>query len=157
MDGSWWRVLTKCKLLEEEMATHSSMLAVRTPWTAWKSKTMTPEDKPPRWESVQNATGEEWKSITNSSRNNEEPGTKQKPCSVVDESGGESKVQRCKEQYCLGNWNVRPVNQGKLDVVKQEMAKQNTDISGISKLKWTGMGEFNSDDHSISYSGPRIH
>ena len=110
---------------------------------------MTPEDKPPRWESVQNATGEEWKSITNSSRNNEEPGTKQKPCSVVDESGGESKVQRCKEQYCLGNWNVRPVNQGKLDVVKQEMARVNIYILGISELKWMGMDEFDSDDHYI--------
>ena len=60
-----------------------------------------------------------------------------------------SKVQCCKEQYCIGTWNVRPVNQGKLEVIKQEMARVNTDILGISELKWTGMGEFNSDDHCI--------
>ena len=64
-----------------------------------------------------------------------------------------SKVQCCKEQYCIGTWNVRSTNQGKLEVVKQEMARVNTDILGISELKWTGMGEFNSDDHYIYYSG----
>ena len=65
-------------------------------------------------------------------------------------SSGESNVQCCKEQYCIGTWNVRPMNQGKLDVIKQEMARVNIDILGISELKWTGMGEFNSDDHYIS-------
>ena len=55
--------------------------------------------------------------------------------------------------YCIGTWNVRSVNQGKLEVVKQEMARVNTDILGISELKWTGMGEFNSDDHYIYYCG----
>ena len=64
-------------------------------------------------------------------------------------------VQRCKEQYCIGTWNVRPMNQGKLEVVKQEMARVNIDITGISKLKWTGMGEFNSDDHCIYYCGQK--
>ena len=64
-------------------------------------------------------------------------------------SGGESKVQCCKEQYCIGTWNVRSMNQGKLEVIKQEMARVNTDILGIRELKWTGMGEFNSDDHYI--------
>ena len=68
-------------------------------------------------------------------------------------SGIESKVQCCKEQYCIGTWNVRSMNQGKLDMVKQEMARVNTDILGISELKWTGMGEFNSDDHYIYYCG----
>ena len=58
-----------------------------------------------------------------------------------------------KEQYCVGTWNVRYMNQGKLEVVKQEMARVNVGISGISKLKWTGMGEFNSDDHYIYYCG----
>ena len=53
----------------------------------------------------------------------------------------------CQEQYCIGTWNVRSVNQGKLEVVKQEMARVNADILGISELKWTAMGEFNSDDH----------
>ena len=64
-----------------------------------------------------------------------------------------SKVRCCKEQYCTGTWNVRSMNQGKLEVVKQEMARVNTDILGISELKWTGMGEFNSDDHYIYYWG----
>ena len=60
-----------------------------------------------------------------------------------------SKVQCCKEQYCIGTWNVRCMNQGKLQVVKQEMARMNVDILEVSELKWTGMGEFNSDDHYI--------
>ena len=64
-----------------------------------------------------------------------------------------SKVRCCKEQCCTGTWNVRSMNQGKLEVVKQEMARVNTDILGISELKWTGTGEFNSDDHYIYYSG----
>ena len=68
-------------------------------------------------------------------------------------SGGESKVQWCKEQFCIGTWNVRSVNQGKLDVVKQEMGRVNINIIGISELKWTGMGKFNSDDHYIYYHG----
>ena len=59
----------------------------------------------------------------------------------------------CKEEYCIGTWNVRSMNQGKLEVVKQEMAKVNVDILGISELKWTGMGEFNADDHYIYYCG----
>ena len=68
-------------------------------------------------------------------------------------TGDESKVQCCKEQYCIGTWNVRFMNQGKLEVVKQEMARVNIDILGISELKWTGMGEFNSDDQYIYYCG----
>ena len=67
----------------------------------------------------------------------------------VDVSGGESQVQCCKEQYCLETWNVRSLNQGKLDMVEQKMARLNIDILGISELKWTRMGEFNSDDHYI--------
>ena len=64
-----------------------------------------------------------------------------------------SKVQSCNEQYCLGTCNVRSMNQGKLEVVKQEMVRVNIDILGISEPKWTGMGEFNSDDHYIYYCG----
>ena len=64
----------------------------------------------------------------------------------------EAKVRCCKEQYCMGTWNVRSMNQGKLEVVKQETARVNVDILGISELKWTGMGEFNSDDHYISHT-----
>ena len=114
---------------------------------------MTPEDQPPRLEDVQYATGEEWRAINSSYRKDEVTGPKQKQCSVVDVSGGESKVQSCKEQYCLGTWNVRSMNQGKLDVVKQEVARVNIDILGISELKWTGMGEFDSDDNYIYYCG----
>ena len=56
-------------------------------------------------------------------------------------------------QYSIGTWNVRSMNQGKLEVVKQEMARVNVDLLGISKLKWSGMGEFNSDEHYIYYCG----
>ena len=72
----------------------------------------------------------------------------------MDVTGDKSKVQCCKEQYCIGTWNVRSMNQGKLKVVKQEMARVNINILGISELNWTGNGEFNSDDHYIYYGGP---
>ena len=71
----------------------------------------------------------------------------------MDVTGDESKVQCCKEKYCIGTWSVRSMYQGKLEVVKQEMARLNIDILEISKLKWPGMGEFNSDDHCIYYCG----
>ena len=85
----------------------------------------------------------------NNSRKNEGMEPKQKQYPAVDVTGDRRKVRRCKEQYCIGTRNVRSMNQGKLEVVKQEMARVNVDILGISKLKWTGMGEFNSDDHYI--------
>ena len=72
---------------------------------------------------------------------------------VLDVTGDRSKVQCCKDQYCIGTWNVRSMNQSKLEVVKQEMARVNIDILGISELKWTVMDEFNSDDHYIHYCG----
>ena len=78
---------------------------------------------------------------------------KQKQYTVVDVTGDRNKVRYYKEQYCIGTWNVRSMNQGKLEVVKQEMARVNVDILGISELKWAGMGEFNSDDHYIYYCG----
>ena len=78
---------------------------------------------------------------------------KQKQYLVVDVTSDRSKIRCCKEQYCIGNRNVRFMNQGKLEVVKQETAKVNVNILGISKLKWTGMGEFNSHDHYIYYCG----
>ena len=71
----------------------------------------------------------------------------------MDVTGDRSEVRCCKEQYCIGTWNVRAMKQGKLELVKQEMARVNINILGISKLKWTGMGEFNSDDHYIYYCG----
>ena len=95
-------------------------------------------------------TGEEWR---NNSRKNEGMQPKQKQQPVVDGTGDGSKIRCRKEQYCIGTWNVRSMNQGKLEVVKQEMARENVDILGISKLKWTEMGEFNSDDHYIYYCG----
>ena len=78
---------------------------------------------------------------------------KKKQCPIVDVTGDGSKVQCHKEQYCIGPWNVRSMNQGKLEVVKQEIERLNFDILGISELKWTGMGEFNSDDQCIYYCG----
>ena len=71
----------------------------------------------------------------------------------MDVTGDGSKIQCCKEQYCIGTWNVRSMNQSKLEEIKQEIARVNIDILGISELKWTGMAEFNSDDHYICYCG----
>ena len=78
---------------------------------------------------------------------------KQKGHAFVNMTGNESKLRCCKEQYCIGTWNVRSMNQGKLEVVKQEMARGSIDILGYSELRWTRMGEFNSDDHYIYYCG----
>ena len=89
---------------------------------------------------TQYATGEEWE---NNSRKDEEIEPKQKQCSVVDVTGDGSKVRCCKEQYCIGTWNIRSMNQGKLEVVKQERARVKIDVLVISELKWTGTGEFN--------------
>ena len=96
---------------------------------------MTLKDEIPWSVGAQYATGEEWR---NNSRKNEETEPKSKQCPVVDVSGDGSKVQCCEEQYCIGTWNVRSVNQGKLEVVEQ-MARVNIDILGVSELKWTGM------------------
>ena len=104
----------------------------------------------PRSVGAQYTNGNQWR---NNSRKNEGMEPKQKQYPVVDVIGDRSKVQCCKEQYCAGTWNVRSMNQCKLKVVKQEMARVNVDILGISKLKWTRMGEFNSDDQYISYYG----
>ena len=104
----------------------------------------------PRSVSAQYATGDQWR---NNSRTNEETKPIQKQYPILDVTGDRSKVQGCKEQYCIGTWNVRSMSQGKLEVFKQEMARVNVDILGISELKWTGMGEFNSDDHYIYSCG----
>ena len=115
-----------------------------------REKDMTPKVEP-RWsEGVHYVTEEEQR---NSSRKKEEAGPKWKQHSVVDVSGDESKVLICKEQYCIGTWNVRSTNQGKLDVVKQEKARVNIDILVISELKLMGIGEFNSGDPYICYCG----
>ena len=107
-----------------------------------------PREELPRSLGAQYATGEQWR---NNSRKNEGMEPKQKQYPVVDVTGDRSKIQCCKEPYCIGTWNVRSMDQGKLEVIKQEMARVKVDILGISKLKWTGMGEFNPDDHYIYY------
>ena len=114
-----------------------------------KGQNMTLKDELPRLVGAQYATGDQWK---NSSMKNKEMEPKQKQHPAVDVTGDGSRVRCCKEQYCIGTWNVRSMNQGKLEV-KQEMARVNIDILGISKLKWTGLGEFNLDDHYIYYCG----
>ena len=108
------------------------------------------KDELPRSVGAQYATGDQWR---NDSRNNEGMEPKQKQHQVLYVTGDRSKVQCSKEQYCIETWNVRSVNQGKLEVVKQEMARVNVNILGISELKWTGMCEFNSDDHYTYYCG----
>ena len=115
-----------------------------------KQKDRTLKDELLRSVGTQYATGDQWR---NNSRKNEETEPKQKQQPVVDVTGGESQVRCCKELYCIGSWNVRSMNQGKLKVVKQEMARVNINISGLSELKWTGMGEFNADDQYIYYCG----
>ena len=144
--------LTKPGPLEKRMANHISILAFRNPMNSKKrQKDMTLEDELPRLVGAQNATGEEWR---NNCRKNEETEPKWKQHPVVDVSGDGRKVWCCKEQYCIGAWNVRSMNQGKLEVVKQEMVRVNTDTLGISEMKCTGISEFNSDDHYIYYCGP---
>ena len=81
---------------------------------------------------------------------------KQKQYPVVDVTGDRSKVRCCKEQYCIGTWNDRSMNPGKLEVVKKDTARVNINILGISELKWTAMGEFKSDDHYIYYYGQEL-
>ena len=113
-----------------------------------RQKDRTLKDELPRSVGAQYATGDQQR---NNSRKNEGMETKQKQHPVVDVFGDRSKVRCCKEQYCIGTLKVRSMSQGKLEVVKQEMA--NINILGISELRWTGMGEFNSDDHYIYYCG----
>jgi len=113
-----------------------------------RQKDGTLKDEIPRSVGAQYAIGDQWRT---NSRKNEETEPKQKQHPVVDVTGDRSKVQCYKEQYFIGTWNVRSMNQGRLEVVKQEMARVNVGILGIRELKWTGMGEFNSDDHYIYY------
>ena len=115
-----------------------------------RQKGRTLKDELPRSIGAQYATGDQWR---NNSRKNEEMEPKQKQHPVVDVTGDRSQVQCCKEQYCIGTWNVRSMNQDKLKVVKQEMARVNVDILRLRELKWTGIGGLNSDDHYIYYCG----
>ena len=101
-----------------------------------RQKGRTLKEELPRSVGAQYATGDQWR---NNSRKNEGMEPKQKQHPVVDGSGDRSKVRCCKEQYCTGTWNVRSMNQGKLEVVKQEMAMVNVNILGISELKWVNL------------------
>ena len=153
MSGSWWRGLTECGPPEcgEGNGKPLQSCCLENPMNSMKRQSdRILKEELPRSVGAQYATGDPWK---NNSRTNKRMEPKQKQYPAVDVTGDRSKVQCCKEQYCIGTWNVRPMNQGKLEVVKQEMARVNVDILGISKLKWTGMGEFNSDDHYIYYCG----
>ena len=111
---------------------------------------MTLKDELCRSVGAQYATGQEWR---NNCRENEEMEPKQKQHPVVNMTGDGRKVRSCKEQYWIGTWNVRSMNQGKLEMVKQEMARLNIDILEISELKWMGMDELSLVDHYIYYCG----
>ena len=128
--------------------------SVLLPWEPMNSmkrqKDRTRTDELPKLVGAQYATGDQCRS---NSRKNEGMEPKQKHHPVVDVIGDGSKVWCCKEQYCIGTWNVRSMNQGKLEVVKKEMARVDVNILRITELRWTGMGEFNSDDHYIYYCG----
>ena len=113
-----------------------------------RKKDRTLKDELPTSGGAQYATGEQWRS---NSRKTEEMEPKQKQYPVVDVTDDRRKVWCCKQQYCIGTWSVRSMNQGNLEVVKQEMERLNINILGTNETKWTGMGEFNSDDHSIYY------
>ena len=99
--------------------------------TMKKQKDITLKHELPRLVGAQYATGQEWR---NNSRKNEETELKQKQHPAVDVTSDGSKVRCCKEQYCIGTWKIRSMNQGKLEVVKQEVARVNIDILGISEL-----------------------
>jgi len=133
------------------MANHFSISCLENPMSSMKrQKDRTVKNELPMSVGAQYATGDQW---TNNSRKKEGVEPKQNQHPVVNVTGNRSKIECYKEEYCIGTWNVRSMNQGKLEVVKEEMVRVNVDILGISELKWTGMGEFNSDDHSIYYCG----
>ena len=123
---------------------------LENPMNGIRQKDITLKDQLPRSRGTQYVIGEEGR---NNSRKNEWMEPKQKQYPVVDVTGDGSKVQCSKEECYLGTWNVRSMNQGKSEVGKQEMATVNVDVLGISEIKWTGIGEFNSDDHYIYYCG----
>ena len=146
-EGEFWQNVVHWR---REWQTTSAFL----PWEPHeqyeKAKRYDSKDELPRSVGAQHATGDQWR---NNSRKNEKKEPKQKQHPAVEVTGDGSKVWCCKEQYCIGTWNVRSMNQRKLEMVRQEMAGVNIDILWISELKWTIMGKFNSDDHYIYYCG----
>ena len=131
-----WQIILKYSCLENPMNNMK------------RQKDMTLKDEVPRLVGAQYATGEDWR---NNTRKNEETEPKWKQCPVVDVTGDGSKVWCYKEQNCIGTWSIRSMNQGKLEMVKQEMARVSINILGSSELIWAGMGDFNSDNHYIYY------
>ena len=126
-------ILTNYGPLEKGMVNYFSIFAMNS---MKRQKDRTLKDELPRSAGARYATGDQLRS---NSRKNEGMQPKQKQYPVVHVTGDRSKVQCCKEQYCIGTWNVRSMNQGKLEVVKQEMTRVNVNILGISEVKWTGM------------------
>ena len=143
--GEFWQNMVHWR---RKWQTTSSFLLGNPMSSMKRQKDMTLNVPCPRLGRVQYATERDQR---NSSRRNKEAEPKQKQCPVVDMCGDECKVWYCKEQYCIGTWNVRSLNKGKLEVVKQEMARVNINILGNNKLKWTRIGKFNSDNHYIYY------
>ena len=123
---------------------------LENPMNSKRQKDRTLKDELLRSVGAQYATGDQWR---NNSRKNEGMEPKQKQYPVVDVTGDESKLWCGKEQYCIGTWNVRSMNQGKLEGIKQDMTRLNVNILGISELKWTAIDGFNSGDHYIYYCG----
>ena len=139
---SWWRGLTECGPLEKGMANRFSILALRTPWTVGKGKMIGYWKRNSLGLDAQYATGDQWRK---NSRKNEGMEPKQKQYSAVAVTGDRRKVQCCNEQYCIGTWNVRSMNQGKLEVVKRDGKSEywhfrnqwtKIDWNGWIKLKW---------------------
>ena len=142
MDESYWRVLSDRGSLKEEMTSHSSILAARTPWAVQKGKKrIRLKDEPPGQKVFIVLLEESRRNllILIVPEKNGVAGPKQKWYSFVDVYGGERQVQSCKQQYFIGTWNDRFMHQDKLDVVKQEMTRLSIDVFGISELKWRGM------------------
>ena len=151
MDESQWRTLKKRGSTGKDNGNPLQYSCLENPMNSMKrQKDRTLENELPRSAGACYATGDQRR---NNSRKNEEMQPKQKEHPVVDVTGDGSKVRCYKEQYCIGTWNVRSLNQGKLEVVKHEMAIVNIYILGISKLRRTEMGKFNSDDQCIYYYG----
>ena len=133
MRDIWVRSLGWEDPLEKGKATHYSILACENPMNSMKGQNdRILKEELLRSVGAQYATGDQWR---NNSRKNEGMESKQKQYPAVDVTGDKTKIQSCKEQYCIGTWNVRSMNQSKLEVVKQEMARVNVDILGISELK----------------------
>ena len=155
-DASLFRVMTKCDPLEEGMANDPSILAMRTSWTVLKGKKVWQwKMSPPGWkvsDILQGKKGELLIALERMKRLGQSGSDAQ-----LWMSGDENKIWCCKEQYFMGTWNIRSMNQGKLDTVKQDMVRININILGSSELRWMGMGKFNSNDRYIYYCGQESH